>query len=136
MSKTNYYYNLFERYVSADSKIVEASKAHWEAIHKSNLESGREDLICFSAKTLEMINLAQGNLVQNCPKYIVKRVARNMTTYNLDLYDAFNEAMHAYANRLNKNMKLAFLSGDYREYIPSACLPEYLDFDKYPLYSL
>ncbi len=130
----NYYERYYYRYSSADDATKAESRKHWEEVHAENLNSGRQDLICFSAMILKMINLADGKLVQNCPRYIVNRVVRNIAHYRLGLYDAFNEAIRAFCNKVNQKMRIAFLSGDYREYIPSAYLPEYLDFEKYPLH--
>lgn len=132
----NFYERYYYRYSSSDDAMKAKCREHWEKAHAENLASNREDLMCFSARMLEMMDLADGKLVQNCPRYFVNRVARNMAHYNLDLNDAFEEAIHAFSNKVNRKMRIAFNSGDYREYIPSAYLPQYLDFEKYPLHSI
>ena len=75
-------------------------------------------------------------IVKRVPNAVVNRTKVNMNKYRMGLYDAFNEAVGAYGNKRSKYLSCAFLAGDYREYIPSAYLPEYLDFEKYPLYTL
>ena len=71
-------------------------------------------------------------IVKSVPKAIVLKTEQNMKELHLDLYDAFKNAVtetHCKSVRLRH----AWYFDDYREYIPSAYLPEYLDFDKYPL---
>lgn len=55
-----------------------------------------------------------------------------MEKYNMDLYDAFKEAVRSYS-RPSVKMQLAYYYEDFREYIPSAYLPEFLDFKEHPL---
>lgn len=54
--------------------------------------------------------------------------------YNLCLSDAFEEAVKNYP-KLKKGSELwkAWYYCDFRKYIPSAYIPESLDFRKYPL---
>lgn len=65
------------------------------------------------------------------PKIVRKRTRENMEWYRLNLYDAFKEAVRVYGK--SRNLHNAFMTDDYRLYIPSAYRPEYMDFNKYPL---
>lgn len=131
----NFYYRMFKNYLSASADMRKKGRDHWTAVHAENLRSGRDDMIHFSANMLNAINLADGELVKNCPKWIVNRVAQNMLVYHLDLNDAFEEALRKYPKPLNKKLLVAWNCCDFREFIPSAYLPEYLDFEQYPLYN-
>ena len=73
-------------------------------------------------------------IVKRVPKAIIMRTQENYDKYRMSLYDSFNEAVCHY-RKPSQELSLAFLAGDYRQYIPSAYLPQYLDFDKYPLYT-
>lgn len=53
-----YYKKYLERYMNADSNLRRQAKEHWTIVHAQNLESGRDDLIVFSAKMLASITLA------------------------------------------------------------------------------
>ena len=57
------------------------------------------------------------------PKPIRNRTYYNMKHYNMDLYDAFNEAVRALYHAAPKELQDAFYNNDYRAYIPS----EYTD---------
>lgn len=74
-------------------------------------------------------------IVKRVPKAIVARTQENYERYMMSLHDSFNEAVGHY-RKPSQELALAFLSGDYREYIPSAYLPKYLDFEKHPLYTI
>ena len=65
------------------------------------------------------------------PQRVRNRTRVNMNKYNMSLYDAFKEAVRVYGR--SKNLRNAFCTDDYRMYIPSAYLTEYLDLNKYPL---
>ena len=73
-------------------------------------------------------DMIQGNV----PKKIRERVKVNMEIYLLDLADAFEEAVRALA-KPNTELWKAWYHSDYRAFIPSAYLDEYLDFAKHPL---
>ena len=73
-------------------------------------------------------DMIQGNV----PKKIRKRVKVNMEIYLLGLADAFEEAVRALAKPDTELWK-AWYHSDYRAFIPSAYLDEYLDFTKHPL---
>lgn len=66
------------------------------------------------------------------PKSVVSRTAENMEVYNMGLADAFQEAARALA-RPGTKLYRAWYYDDFREYIPDAYDPKYLDFEKYPL---
>ena len=74
------------------------------------------------------------DIVKRVSAWIRNRTQENVEHYYMGLYDAFDEAVRSYP-KLKKGSKLykAFYNADYREYIPSAYNPEYLDFAKYPL---
>lgn len=72
-------------------------------------------------------------IVKKVSKAVRERTRVNMEKYSMSLGDAFNEAVRSKGR--SKNLQLAFYNNDYREYIPSAYYPEYLDFDKYPLFN-
>ena len=73
--------------------------------------------------------------VKGTNKAVRRRTWENMNFYFLGLADAFNEAARHYAKPGTKLYKACYTgASDYREYIPSAYDPKYLDFTKYPLY--
>ena len=53
----NYYEQAQMRYASATAEQRKASRDHWLKCHKENLESGREDLIIFSAQMLAVYDI-------------------------------------------------------------------------------
>lgn len=64
----------------------------------------------------------------------VKRLTKKyMDIYNMGLYDAFNYAIRELINDRNSELYKAMYYQDFRKFIPSAYIPEYLDFKKYPL---
>lgn len=71
-------------------------------------------------------------IIGRVPKKIKERTKENMGKYYLGLYDAFQEAVRTYAKKGTELWK-AWYYDDFRKYIPSAYLSEYLDFSKYPL---
>jgi hypothetical protein len=73
-------------------------------------------------------------IAKRVPKAVLKRTQENYDEHMMSLHDSFNEAV-AHYRKPSQELTLAFLSGDFREYIPSAYLPEYLDFEKYPHYT-
>lgn len=66
------------------------------------------------------------------PKNIQNRTIENMDEYHMDLYDSFKEACRELAPK-GSELYNAWYQDDFRKFIPSAYLEEYLDFDKYPL---
>ena len=76
----------------------------------------------------------ESDIAKRVPAWIIKRTEENMMYYCMGLYDAFKEAVRNYP-RLKKGSKLykAWFYDDFREYIPSAYIPERLDFSAYPL---
>ena len=71
-------------------------------------------------------------IVERVPKWVRNRTRENMDKHFMGLYDAFQEAVRAYS-RPSVKLSLAFYYDDFREYIPSEYLPEYLDFKEHPL---
>lgn len=66
---------------------------------------------------------AKGSLI---PKNIKNRTYYNMKHWNMDLYDAFKEAVRSLYKDAPVELQEAFYHDDYRAYIPSAYLSEYL----------
>lgn len=71
-------------------------------------------------------------IVRRVPKSVRKRTKENMEVYNMSLADSFQEAAKTYAKEGTELWK-AWYYDDFRKYIPSVYLNEYLDFTKYPL---
>lgn len=71
-------------------------------------------------------------IVKRVPKWIINRTRWYMEERMMSLSDAFIEAVREYP-KPSKELRKAFYHDDFREYIPSAYLKEYLDFEKYPL---
>lgn len=64
----------------------------------------------------------------------VRRVCKKyMDEYNMSLFDAFKEAVRDMKIPKDSELFKAWESYDFRRFIPSAYLPEYLDFNKHPL---
>lgn len=67
---------------------------------------------------------------------VPKEVRRKTHWYRkyrcMGLYDAFKEAVRE-SDVNGHELQFAFYYDDYRKFIPSEYLPEYLDFEKYPL---
>lgn len=71
-------------------------------------------------------------IVKRVPKWIRERTRENMEVYSMGLYDAFNDAVLSYPKRASAALRNAWYFSDYREYIPSAYLPRFLNFTEYP----
>lgn len=67
------------------------------------------------------------------PKYLTDEIKKLMEKYSLSLSDAVKEAFRNKVKSKNTLWYKAWYFDDYREIIPSAYLPKYLDFEKYPL---
>lgn len=61
-------------------------------------------------------------IVKKVPKWIVNRTRDNMDRFNMDLNDAFQEAVRSYP-KPSKELAEAFYRDDFSEYIPSAYIP-------------
>ncbi len=72
-------------------------------------------------------------IVKRVPQTVRMATRRNMDVYCMSLYDAFNVAVREHYHNKNTRLWRAWYEDDYREYIPSAYYPKYLDFNKYPL---
>ena len=66
------------------------------------------------------------------PKRIQDATLSYMSEYHMGLYDAFKDACCDFAPK-GSELYNAWYYDDFRKFIPSAYLEEYLDFDKYPL---
>lgn len=71
-------------------------------------------------------------IIGKVSKAIRKRTKENMEVYNMCLLDSFEEAVKTYAKEETELWKAWYYS-DFRKFIPSVYMPEYLDFTKYPL---
>lgn len=74
----------------------------------------------------------ESDIKEEVPNRVTKRIKENMDKYNMCLSDAFKEAVRTYSIP-GTTLYKAFMTGDYREYIPCVYREEYLDFNKYPL---
>lgn len=66
------------------------------------------------------------------PQKIRRQTKKYMEKYCMGLYDAFNIVCREYAEK-GTELRAAWYTSDYRKFIPSAYIPEFLDFKKYPL---
>ncbi len=69
-------------------------------------------------------------IVRRVPKRIMQRTKWYMEERFMGLYDAFKEAVREYPHP-SKELHAAFMDDDYRDYIPSAYLPECLSKTRY-----
>ncbi len=58
----DFYTDRMEAYKRASNELRRQSREHWTKIHKENMESGRSDLIMFSAQILAAYDLADAEL--------------------------------------------------------------------------
>lgn len=95
---------------------------------------GSKTDIAKKAKKLmaETDRILLGRIVKPVPDIVKQLTAEGMERYGMGLYDSFKSAAALGANKGSKLYK-AWNTGDLREYIPSEVIPEYLDFEKYPL---
>ena len=63
---------------------------------------------------------------------IINRTAWYYEKRNMGLYDSFKEACRELA-KIGTELYDAFMADDYRKFIPTEYLEEYLDFEKYPI---
>lgn len=71
-------------------------------------------------------------IVGKVPKKIRERTKENMEKYKMNLSDSFKEAVEVLAEKGTELWK-AWYYNDFRKFIPSTYISEYLDFKKYPL---
>ena len=71
-------------------------------------------------------------IVGKVSKKVRERTQENMNVYFMGLYDAFREAAFTYAKPGTELYK-AWYYDDFRKFIPSAYMPESLNFGKCPL---
>lgn len=72
-------------------------------------------------------------IVKPVPDRVVARTRYNYNHHRMDLADSFEDAVRSCPECGEELKKAAYLN-DFRAFIPSAYLEEYLDFGKYPLY--
>lgn len=80
-------------------------------------------------------NLDESLIAKPIPKYLMERIKWYYERIGVSLGDAVRYAFRDKANRKNTLWYKAWYYDDYREIIPCAYSKEYLDFEKYPLYS-
>lgn len=71
-------------------------------------------------------------IVGEVPNGIRERTRENMEKYNMNLSDSFEEAVEVLAEKGTELWK-AWYYNDFRKFIPTTYISEYLDFEKYPL---
>ena len=67
------------------------------------------------------------------PATIKRLTTMYMNRYYLSCMDAFDLAIREHFDICPERLQAAWTAMDLREYMPAAYLPEYLDFEKYPL---
>lgn len=72
-------------------------------------------------------------IVKPVPQFVKDKARYYYNHYCMGLYDSFKEAVRGCPNA-GEELEKAFYLDDFRAFIPSAYLSEYLDFGKYPLY--
>lgn len=72
-------------------------------------------------------------IVMNVPKCVLIATYYDMAEHNTSLYDAFKYAIENCNIDHNSELYKAWYHSDFRRFIPSAYIDEYLDFEKYPL---
>ena len=78
-------------------------------------------------------------IVRRVPAAVRERTRENMDVYCMSLGDAFEEAVREYVstrkttNWRNSELADAWFYSDFRKFIPSAYVPEALDFERFPL---
>ena len=81
----------------------------------------------------EVRELDMSVFTMRIPKYIMNCIKMYYERYGVSLTDAIHIAFREKANNKNTVWYLMWYYDDYREICPSIYLPEYLDFEKYPL---
>ena len=66
------------------------------------------------------------------PQKIKNATYWNRKRYHMGIYDAFKRACRMYVP-IDSDLYKAFMADDFRKYIPGEYLPEYLNFEEYPL---
>lgn len=79
-----------------------------------------------------MVNFNNDMIVRRVPKVVREATRVYMDEYDMSLADAFGEAVR---ENVHKPTELfwAWYYGDFRKFIPSAYVEEYLDFNRFPL---
>ena len=71
--------------------------------------------------------------IKPIPKYIMNCIKKYYEVYGVGLSDAIEGGFREKANNKNTIWWKMWYYNDFREICPSIYLPEYLDFEKYPL---
>ena len=74
----------------------------------------------------------ENKIAKRVSKQIKERTKENIEVYGMTFYDSFKESAKELSKKGSKLWK-AWYYDDFREYIPSEYISEYLDFKKYPL---
>lgn len=59
----DYYKVYIERYKTAPQEMQQQSREYWTKVHAENMQSGRHDLIIFSAQILAAITAADAGKI-------------------------------------------------------------------------
>lgn len=114
---------------SADKKAVEQMFYEFTDMEFSSyLMKCKEEI----TRKKEFVDYDDNLIIGRVPNKIKERTKENMEVYHMGLADSFREAVRTYVKKGTELWK-AWYYDDFRKYIPSAYLPEYLDFAKYPL---
>lgn len=84
-------------------------------------------------KCTEIAKEIRSEFAQPIPMYLLNRIAWYLKYTGMSLLDSTREAFREKAPKGGKWNKM-FYHDEYREILPNAYYPEYLDFEKYPLY--
>lgn len=57
-----YYLDYYRMYINANNELRQKTKEHWLSKHQENIESGRHDMIMFSAGILSAIFAADRDI--------------------------------------------------------------------------
>lgn len=88
---------------------------------------------CFAEHELNRSRYNENMICGGVPAEIRQKTRFNMEVYSMSLHDAFNDAVRESDCSKMSELYKAWEKDDFRKYIPSAYITEYLDFDKYPL---
>lgn len=117
----------YDQYVNASTNVrSKYVKADMEDFFNIGNDVDLDDMSA-ELERLRRTDLFKGRV----PKKIQDRTIENMDVYHMGLADAFKEACRDLAPKGSELWK-AWYYDDFRKFIPSAYLEEYLDFKKYP----
>lgn len=84
-------------------------------------------------KCSEIAKEIRSEFAQPIPMYLLTKIAWYLKNMGMSLIDSTHEAFREKAPKDSKWDKM-FYYHDYREILPNEYVPEYLDFEKHPLY--